>query len=73
MPTLTLDPADLRVETFAPRSGGFLPGVRFAADTDDADCDTESGPPDCATMNRQECETLDCTDPEVCGQQTEEC
>jgi hypothetical protein len=68
---LTLDPADLRVETFVPRSSPGL--TRYAADTDDADCDTESGPPDCPTGDPAECETLDCTDPDVCGQPTEEC
>ncbi|HEU4559013.1 MAG TPA: hypothetical protein VFS20_14230 [Longimicrobium sp.] len=73
MPMLTLDPAELQVETFAPRTATFHHGVRLADDTRDADCDTESGPPDCPTLNREECESLDCTDPEVCGQQTEEC
>ncbi|HET7231644.1 MAG TPA: hypothetical protein VFJ16_16660 [Longimicrobium sp.] len=73
MRTLTLDPSDLQVETFAPRAAASLPGIRFAADTDDADCDTESGPPDCPTFEAAECETFDCTDPDVCGQQTEEC
>jgi hypothetical protein len=71
MKLLTLDPGDLRVETFAPRAISFALG-RYAADTDDADCDTESGPPDCPTHD-EECETLDCTDPDVCGGQTEEC
>lgn len=73
MPMLTLDPAELRVETFAPRTTTLHPGIRLADDTRDADCDTESGPPDCPTLEQAECETLDCTDPEVCGQQTEEC
>jgi hypothetical protein len=72
MKLLTLDPGDLQVETFAPRAIAFPLG-RYAADTDDADCDTESGPPDCPTHEPQECETLDCTDADVCGGQTEEC
>jgi len=73
MPMLTLDPGDLQVETFTPLVAASFRGVRFAADTDDADCDTESGPPDCPTADPAECETLDCTDPDVCGQQTGEC
>jgi len=72
MPMLTLEPGDLRVETFTPLAATSFRGVRFAAGTDDADCDTESRPSDCPTAG-QECETLDCTDPDVCGQQTEEC
>lgn len=73
MRMLTLDPGNLQVDTFAPRDAASLHGFRLAADTRDADCDTESGPPDCPTLEKDECETLDCTDPEVCGQQTEEC
>ena len=73
MPMLTLNPAELQVETFTPRTAAPYHGIRLADDTRDADCDTESGPPDCPTLERNECETLDCTDPEVCGQQTEEC
>jgi hypothetical protein len=72
MRMLTLDPTNLQVETFTPRAAVSLPGRWLAADTDDADCDTESRD-DCPTMEKQECETLDCTDPDVCGQQTEEC
>ncbi|HET7463836.1 MAG TPA: hypothetical protein VFJ82_21450 [Longimicrobium sp.] len=72
MRTLTLDPGDLQVETFAPRETIEWRGTRLAADTDDADCDTESVPPDCPSADI-DCETLDCTDPDVCGEPTGEC
>jgi hypothetical protein len=69
MKTLTLDPADLQVESFA--SAVDFHSIWAAADTDDADCDTESRP-DCPTAEA-ECETLDCTHPEACGAPTEGC
>lgn len=72
MRMLTLDPGELQVETFLPRETTWWHGTRLAAGTDDADCDTESVPPDCPSVEI-DCETLDCTDPDVCGQQTEEC
>jgi len=72
MKMLTLDPGELRVESFASRSSFPARPFWAAADTDDADCDTESRP-DCPTLQKDECETVDCTDPDVCGQQTEEC
>jgi hypothetical protein len=68
MRMLTLDPSELQVETFTPAS--FRPV--YAADTVDADCDTESGPPDCETA-AEDCETHDCSGPEMCGEPTEDC
>lgn len=72
MRMLTLNPGDLQVETFAPRDVPWFRGTRLAADTDEAECDTESVPPDCPSEDL-DCETLDCTDPDVCGERTEGC
>jgi hypothetical protein len=71
MRTITLDPDMLEVETFATHSPRALHLVRFA-DTDDAECDTESGPPDCDTVG-DDCETFDCSGVEMCGEPTEDC
>lgn len=72
MRMLTLDPGDLRVETFTARDAAWFRGTWLAADTDEADCDTESVPPDCPSADI-DCETLNCTEPVVCGEPTEEC
>jgi hypothetical protein len=60
MRTLKLDVSALQVETFTTRPS-WAESVRFA-DTDDADCDAESGTPDCETV-RPECLTDICLEP----------
>lgn len=69
MRTLTLDLGELQVETFATRA---TPWRAQFADTDDADCDTESQPTACETA-AADCETADCSGPEMCGEPTEDC
>ena len=70
MRMLTLNPDMLEVETFTTLAA-HTP-FRLAADTDDADCDTESQPGDCETAG-PDCETFDCSDPPMCGEVTEDC
>jgi hypothetical protein len=77
MRTLTLDLAELQVETFTTRDTPWLPYAAFA-DTDDADCDTESQPTACETAaddceTTPQCDTYDCTEPPLCGEPTEVC
>jgi len=77
MRTLTLDLGALEVETFTTRADPWLTRAQFA-DTDDADCDTESQPTACETMaddceTTGGCDTYDCTEPPLCGEPTEEC
>jgi hypothetical protein len=71
MRTLTLDLSALQVETFTTRPTPSPAYAEFAG-TVEADCDTESGPPDCETAGA-DCETFDCTDPPMCGEPTEDC
>jgi hypothetical protein len=76
MRTLTLDLGALEVETFATRA---TPWRGQFADTDDADCDTESQPTACETAGADcdtggaDCATVYCTEPPECGELTEEC
>ncbi|HSU16431.1 hypothetical protein [Longimicrobium sp.] len=72
MRMLTLNPDMLEVETFTTAPLRGIQPFRLAADTDDADCDTESGPPDCETA-APDCDTFDCSEPEMCGEVTEDC
>jgi hypothetical protein len=78
MRTLTLDLGALQVETFTTRATPWRAYAAFA-DTDDADCDTESQPTACETAAADcetggaDCETVYCTEPPVCGELTEEC
>jgi hypothetical protein len=59
------------VETFTTRPAFSWPARAAFADTDDADCDTESGPPDCETAaedcRTEYCAAQDCSSPEECG------
>ena len=68
MRTIVLDLDAIQVETITTSPTPLQWPAAFA-DTDDADCDTESGPPDCETAGA-DCATDYCSSPEVCGEDT---